>query len=100
MYPTNNNILLKEIIEGAPAPRSDSTAVVLHNPNAGNLAIRRYEIVDITSNIQMGDQFSISGDIVEVGDMVAVRVKDVEEFFDGLFLTEADKVVAIQKKGK
>lgn len=99
MYPTNNNILLKEIIE-RDTPPSNGTGLVLHNPNAANLLIRRYEIVDITSNVSMGEQFNIAGDIIEVGDKVAVRVKDIEEFFDGLFFTDVDNVVAIQKKGK
>lgn len=101
MYPTNNNLFLKEIIEGAtPLTQPTGSTPVLYNPNAANLAIRRYEIVDITSNINMGGTASISGDVIEVGDIVAVRVKDVEEFFDGIVFTEFDKVVAIQKKGK
>ena len=101
MYPTNNNLFLKEIIEeDSPLAVPESRTPVLYNPNAANLAIRRYEIVDITSNILMGDKFSIAGDIIEVGDQVAVRVKDIEDFFGGIVFTEVDNVVAIQKKGK
>lgn len=92
MYPTNNNIFLKEVSE---EPRGESTAdggLVLYNPNAANLAIRRYEVTDVTSNLL--------SDIIEVGDIVAVRVKDVEDFFDGIVFTDYDKLVAIEKKGE
>jgi hypothetical protein len=99
MYPTNNTILLKEVIE-EDAPLSTGTTPMLYNPTAANKMLRRYEVVDITSNILMGEKHSVAGDIIEVGDIVAVRVKDVEEFFDGLVFTDYDKLVAIQKKGK
>ena len=91
MYPTNNNILLKEIIEEG-APLSAGKTAVLYNPTAANKMLRRYEVMDVTSNLL--------SDIIGVGDIVAVRVKDVEEFFDGLVFTDYDKLVAIQKKGK
>lgn len=93
MYPTNNNIFLKEVIEGTTPPTQPTGSTpVLYNPNAGNVAIRRYEVTDVTSNLL--------SDIIEVGDIVAVRVKDVEDFFDGIVFTDYDKLVAIQKKGK
>jgi hypothetical protein len=96
MYPTNNNIFLKEIKELSEVRQDFNDVVnktpVLYNPNSGNKLIRRYEVVDVTSNLL--------SDILVVGDEVAVRVKDVEEFFDGIVFTDYDNLVAIKKKGK